>query len=335
MSHQWPLASCGSCSLCGLFRMKRGGAFAYSINGPRGPWDRTLAVCDPGAADERRKHVRTIDEPSEPTPMLMQPQSTAIFDPGWRSRPIVMIDVETTGLDWTIDDVVEIGVAVGRLEYVEGELPERRWKLSIEKTYQSLVRPERLFARPERCSAEEREQIYGMMFELSKISYDDLAGAPPAHHVASELTRFLHDYDDGILATYNATFDVPFINGSLFRGTNMLRPGILSPQRLVLDPYVWVQKFDQYVKGTGRHKLMNVAARYGILDPEAGDAERAHRADFDAEVALKVLAQLCDRVPSDLEELSDWQRAARAEWEVGFFGNYRPRMRAQERAGAA
>lgn len=323
--HQWHSFGTSSCERCGLVRMKRSGGMQYSENGTRGPWSRTDAGCDPSKYETRQGTVRVMtDEQKE----FEQAQRTVDRSIGWRSRTIVMLDVETTGLDWTIDDVVEVGCAVGRLEPADDGF----YKVAIESTYQSLVRPPKFYTRCELADAE-RDEGFALVEEITGITRRELNDAPLPGEVARELRKAIElAGSDAVLATYNVPFDLPFLAGSLFRAAHTTRPQILNAQGPHLDPFVWVQKFDKWVKGKGRHKLMATAERHGVLSEN--EASRAHRADFDAMVALRVLAALADRVPDDLEDLLDWQRAARAEWEKEFFGSYRPRIRAEERTRA-
>lgn len=213
----------------------------------------------------------------------------------WRAREIVFFDVETTGLDWRASVITEIA-------FVRGKVLDSGDVEVIDK-FQSLVFVTDEFL----AQAEETSKITG-------ITLDDLREAPVVEAVLVAIQSFLSKANEGaLIASYNAGFDVPFL------GSTYLRAGLPMPKILlnevVLDPLVWSRKIDKYEKGG--HKLGNVALKKGLVDEDA--LESAHRADFDAELGLRVLGHFAKSVPQDLEELWHWQRAARGEWESSFF----------------
>lgn len=269
-----------SCAKCGIVRMWRstGVVFARTFDGP---WGRDEPEC-------------VSIPPEEP----------------WVDRPIVMMDVETTGLDWTCDEITEIAFCAGRL-YRDGE----HYVVSIGNTFHSLVQPRNLRA------AERTAEITG-------ISVDMLRTAPHFCSFASEIDAFLESHDNAVLAAYNGKFDQPFVAAAFLR-EGFAVPKMLGAHAPLLDPYSWVRKLDKYVPGKGRHKLTATAIRHGVIDEEI--AAGAHRADFDAEVALRLLATLAPLVPEDLVDLLDYQRAADDEWSKGFFADYLPKCRKFER----
>jgi DNA polymerase-3 subunit epsilon len=176
-------------------------------------------------------------------------------DAVWTELPIVLLDVETTGKDPSVDRIVEVGLAVAR----GGEIVDRRnW----------LVNP----GRP--IPAEARE--------VHQIGDDDVKDAPPFEKVAAEIVAALVGC---VPAAYNAAFDSAFLKSEVSRTTLALEAPPPALQRDVewLDPLVWARELQSEERS---RTLVEVAARLGIA------LERAHRAADDAEAALRVLLTL-------------------------------------------
>lgn len=230
----------------------------------------------------------------------------------WFEHPIVMMDVETTGLDWTRDEITEIAFVAGKLVRDDEHLV-----VAVDSIYHSLVRPRDMEA------AERTTSVTG-------ITVDMLRGAPTFAEMAEGIAAFLGSYerDRALLAAYNARFDQPFVAAEFLRCAVPV-PTMLGAHASILDPYTWVRKIDKYASGAGRHKLTAAAIRHDVIDEET--AASAHRADFDAELALRLLATIGLRVPVDLQDLLDYQRASTVEWSEDFFGNYLPKRRRADR----
>lgn len=249
-----------------------------------------------------------------------------------------MMDVETTGLDWTTDDITEIALVAGRL--VEGEEGPRSYLVQVLETFHTLIQP-----RPwliDRAK-EVAESVTG-------ISVEELLIAPKLLDVVPAISKVFADHDGALLAAYNGRFDQQFVAGAILRAARDLPfavPTALRANMPILDPCIWSRKIDRYASGKdengvqqGAHKLMTVARRYNLVAPE--DVESAHRADFDARVAFDILAHFAGdlderghmserRLPEELDDLMDWQETARAEWAANFFGKWMPKKRRAER----
>jgi DNA polymerase III alpha subunit (gram-positive type) len=262
--HAFGEGAIARCRTCNAVRARRGTSWIYAP--PAGePWS------------------------VEPTPCSMPS-----FASPWRDRPIVFLDLETTGLDWKTSVVTEVGLIRGRV--VDGVSV-------IEDRLNSLVHVPAAFHAQARKTS-----------EITGITLDMLCHAPSAQSVCAEVTDFFcRAGQDALLASFNAPFDVPFA-ASMFLRAGEVVPALLCSEP-VLDPLVWSRKLDRYKKGG--HKLMTVATRCGVV--EEHELSGAHRADFDAEVGMRVLGALCRDVPGDINELMHWQRVARAEWEANFF----------------
>lgn len=249
-----------------------------------------------------------IDGPwREEIPACAEPP---VEDP-WYGHEILMVDVETTGLSWMFDEVTEVGAVVARIEPVEDD-----FQLTIVESFSSLVRPR----------SELRERAIETQ-EITGITWEMLEDAPSPREVATRLAEIGSRYPNALMAAYNGHFDAGFVCGALF-----LRSGVEVPpvfrQSDYLDPCVWSRKIDKYK--VGGHKLVTVAERREVLDKATLEQE-AHRADFDAEVALRVMLSFAKVVPKELVDLQHWQRASREEWRENFFGVYLPKKRREER----
>ncbi len=162
-------------------------------------------------------------------------------DSAWAELPIVMVDVETTGKDASVDRVVEVGVAIARGGAI---VLRKNW----------LVNPGRPIP---------KEAI-----EVHKITDDDVKDAPPFADVAREIADALSGH---VPAAYNAAFDRAFLTNELARA------GLSLPRDVEwLDPLVWAREVQQ---GEKSRALGEVAARLGIALENAhrasDDAEAA------------------------------------------------------------
>jgi DNA polymerase-3 subunit epsilon len=194
-------------------------------------------------------------------------------DAPWADLPIALIDVETTGMDASVDRVVEVGIAISR----GGELVERKnW----------LVNPGRPI--PKEAS------------DVHKISDDVVKDAPRFEEVAREVVAMLVGC---VPAAYNAAFDRAFLRNEIARAGLVEDeiPPALRKSIEWLDPLVWARELQQ---GEKSRALGEVATRLGI------GLDNAHRASDDAEAALKVMLILGRdvRVPRTYAGLVQEQR---------------------------
>jgi DNA polymerase-3 subunit epsilon len=164
-------------------------------------------------------------------------------DAAWAELPIVLIDVETTGKDASVDRVVEVGIALSRGGVV---IERKNW----------LVNPG--IPIPKEAS------------DIHKITDEDVKDAPRFEAIAAELTAALAGCIPG---AYNAPFDRAFLTNELARAGLSLRKDVEW-----LDPLVWAREVQQ---GERSRALGEVAARLGIAlenaHRAADDAEAALR----------------------------------------------------------
>lgn len=189
----------------------------------------------------------------------------------WRSYPIVVLDVETTGLDADKGDRV-VEVAAVRFEPA-GDVDNGN-ELGL-TGYQmtgfcaALVNPGRPIG--------EASAIHGITDEMVKTALP-FADVWPA-------VLALFD-EETVAAAYNAPFDRAFLRAEHDRLPTGFRDGAALPYGLRtpwLDPLVWVREADRYEKGRGRHKLAPTCERWGVT------LEDGHKAEDDAIAAGRLL----------------------------------------------
>lgn len=175
-------------------------------------------------------------------------------DVPWQEIDVALLDVETTGRDASVDRVVELGIAVGR----RGEIVAR---------YNWLINPGMPI--PAEVSA------------IHHITDDMVADKPRFEAVASEIANALKGC---VPAAYNALFDRAFLMGEFSRAkADVAGVPALARETEWLDPLVWARDIQENEKS---RSLGDVAARLGVT------LENAHRAQDDAEAALRVLYAL-------------------------------------------
>src|SRR3989338_4264985 len=160
-----------------------------------------------------------------------------------------IFDTETTGLEPESGDrIVEIaGIRFKGKERIE--------------TFQSLVNPRRL--------------ISAGAFEVNKITQDMLQNAPAIEAVMPKFLDFIHS---SCLCSYNATFDLGFLNNELkLMGQN------LPSNNMVVDILKMARRI---LPSLERYSLWFVADRLGIK------TKQEHRAFSDVELTLNVFNKL-------------------------------------------
>ena len=175
-------------------------------------------------------------------------------DVPWQEIDVALLDVETTGRDASVDRVVELGIAVGR----RGEIVAR---------YNWLINP--------------GMPIPAEVTAIHHITDEMVADKPRFETVAVEIANALKGC---VPAAYNALFDRAFLMGEFSRA-KVDGAGVPALTREVewLDPLVWARDIQDNEKS---RSLGDVAARLGV------QLEKAHRAQDDAEAALRVLYAL-------------------------------------------
>jgi DNA polymerase-3 subunit epsilon len=211
-------------------------------------------------------------------------------DVPWQEIDVALLDVETTGRDASVDRVVEVGIVVGR----RGDVVAR---------YNWLINP--------------GIPIPAEVTAIHHITNEMVAEKPRFEAVASEIANALKGC---VPAAYNALFDRAFMMSEFSRaktaraGAEYTDVPALTREVEWLDPLVWARDLQDNEKS---RSLGDVATRLGIK------LENAHRAEDDAEAALRVLYALGRdaRIPraygamvQEQRRLSQKQADARRMW---------------------
>lgn len=200
----------------------------------------------------------------------------SLFNRAWEEVPIVVIDVETTGVVPGVDAAVQ--VALVRFE-----------KRKVVGRFSALVNPKRTI--PMGATA-----IHG-------VTDKDVKSAPSIDALFA-LVSSAHEILDGAQpAAYNAPFDQRFVPARVF--DDWTWPW--------LDPLVAVRAVDRFVRGEGRHKLSAACARRGIALEKAHDA--AADAEATGHLLYHVLSEVPAIVDQSLGSVLAWQmRTAADQW---------------------
>jgi DNA polymerase-3 subunit epsilon len=207
----------------------------------------------------------------------------------WAEIDVALLDVETTGRDASVDRVVEVGIVVGR----RGEVVAR---------YNWLINP--------------GIPIPAEVTAIHHITNEMVADKPRFEAIAPEIANALKGC---VPAAYNALFDRAFMMSEFSRAKSAGVAEYTDVPALTrevewLDPLVWARDLQDNEKS---RSLVDVAARLGVK------LENAHRAEDDAEAALRVLYALGRdaRIPraygamvQEQRRLSQKQADARRMW---------------------
>jgi DNA polymerase-3 subunit epsilon len=193
-------------------------------------------------------------------------------DVSWHDLDVALLDVETTGRDASVDRVVEVGIVVGRHDEV---IARYNWLID-----------------PGIPIPEEVSKIHGITDEM-------VAGKPRFEAIAHEILQALRGC---VPAAYNALFDRAFMMSEMSRAkADVSGVPAFARETEWLDPLVWARDIQSDEKSRA---LGDVAARLGVK------LENAHRAEDDAEAAIRVLYGLAKdpRMPRAYGALVQEQR---------------------------
>jgi len=163
---------------------------------------------------------------------------------------LVFLDLETTGLDVVTGDAI---CEIGAFKMRNREMTDK---------FYSLVNP--------------KKKMPKQAFDVHKISDEELKDAPFFEDIAESLENFL---DNSVICTYNAGFDIGFIDSHL---KDMDRPPLGIP---AIDILLMARD----VLKLARYNLETTAKHFGI-DTSSG----LHRAKDDAKIAYEIFYRLLD-----------------------------------------
>ena len=191
------------------------------------------------------------------------------FDPQapWAAASLAVIDFETTGLDPTVDRVIEMGIVC-----FDDGVKTASWNALINPTIPV----------PAEASA-----VHGITDEM-------LAEQPAFDAVWPEAQKLL---EGRLPVAYNASFDKRFLLAELERigettwGSDV--PPAMQSDVEWIDPLVWARELFPEHSG----KLTAICEHLDI------PLEDAHRAANDAEATGRILVAMSDRMPAIYAEL--------------------------------
>lgn len=260
---------------------------------------------------ETREKIRSIMNTCKHGNKLNEHCDDCIIDErdGWKSKPWFIFDTETTGVDVENDRICQLG----GMWMQNGEMTDRR-----------LVTINPGVPIPEGAS-----NVHG-------ITDDRVAGAPRMVDVFPKILA--HFQRAEVVLSYNGSrFDWPLLLAEVKRldAEHPVAPGERTREfelwdavveTLFVDVLVQVRRrsVGRWWKGTGRHRLENVAQRMGIMLPPG---MRAHRADADCYITGRILWQTRDKLPHTAAEVRELLDERQAEQEADY-----QRWRAQQDA---
>jgi predicted DnaQ family exonuclease/DinG family helicase len=172
----------------------------------------------------------------------------------------VALDIETTGLEYQKDDIIEFGA----VRYVNG---------NPSQTISFLIKPSRLI--PENIQ------------RITGISDKDVAHSPKLEEKAEEILSFV---GSSPIVAHNIFFDLPFLEYHLQKVNNVLQ----TTEKNVDFVYLSNDKFDTlslakiYLPFQNGFSLTKLAEYFGIVQ------ETAHRALPDAQTAGQIFMNLVE-----------------------------------------
>lgn len=179
----------------------------------------------------------------------------------------IIFDIETTGLSPYYDKIIEFGA----IKYHKGVQVD---------SIQMFIDPE--------------EKISDKIFSITRISNDDIKGAPKIKEALETIKKFI---GDGVLIAHNGIkFDLPFLNCKLVENNMEI---LKNP---LIDTLQISRSINEQIFG---HSLGAIARKYKI----DYDETEAHRADKDAEYLLNVWKRMLENTAlsqiKTLNELND------------------------------
>lgn len=193
----------------------------------------------------------------------------------WYEMPFLCVDTETTGLECKLDRVIEIAW----LRFENKTLHDQKSGL---------------------CKVD--IPLPGIITRITGITDEMLADQPSFSHYGDSICSAFDNA--AFIVAYNADFDRGFIEAEFGR------IGRTLPEKLWIDPLVFVKEVDKYKKGK---KLKDAAERWGVK------LDGAHRATADAKATGELLYCLAPHLKIDsLEDLHKQQVQWAAEQRKSF-----------------
>lgn len=189
----------------------------------------------------------------------------------------VVVDTETTGLDFEYDDIIEISA----IRYTDGVCAG---------TFTSLVKPPVTSIYDEDSGVETEEYVSDFITELTGITNDMLRDAPSIGEVLPEFIRFL---GDTVIVGHNISFDVKFLDAACSSiGIGDFGNDYINTIRIARKSF----------PGKPHYKLSDMADYCEIHQ------DSAHRALADCETTAACYLHMREKILADMTE-QDFQKS--------------------------
>lgn len=216
----------------------------------------------------------------------------------WEALNKAVIDTETTGLDWTRDEICEVGI----------KFYDPDWKELGE--FSTLIHTDR--------------PIPGSATEIHGISNEMVKDAPYITDALKQMEAVIEDltgWEGLVMCAYNAPYDFRMMGAAYLRALRDPPRVFQAPNDECgwIDVLQWARDIQPYQRGKGQYKLAATAARLGVTPGTA------HRATGDCETTAGVLQALCkvdfagkQLMPEGLQDLLMRQRISYHESKANF-----------------
>jgi len=187
----------------------------------------------------------------------------------------VAFDLETTGLSFQKDEIIEIGAVKFTVEVKGGKVVPK-----LEKEFETFVKPNQMI--PAEAS------------NVNHIYDKDVQDAPAVGDAIKKFTAFCGQ--SSILIAHNANFDATFMRNA-YKANPQMVPGNPVVDSLAITKAIMPE--------AGSHKLGNLAGMFlksGEITMNI-DSAKMHRAVYDCEMLMEVFVAVLRR---RLKE-KDWE----------------------------
>lgn len=183
----------------------------------------------------------------------------------------VVIDTETTGLDYSFCDIIEVCA----MRYVDGKCTD---------IFSSLVKPREQFVLDPNTGDWIPRFVDGFITELTGITNEMLAIAPEPTEIMPKLHTFI---GDSVLLAHNAHFDINFLYDAMDQYCGIaLRNDFIDTLRMARRVFPELE----------HHRLSDIAQACGIT-PDC-----SHRAEADCRAAAECYAVMRNRILAGYSE---------------------------------
>lgn len=190
---------------------------------------------------------------------------------------VVAFDVETTGLDPALEEIIEVAAVKFTFSQESGLISAKDMG-----TFTSLIKPSR--------------PIPEFITQINNISNDMVKDAPDPKSTLHKFFRFCGI--NSIMVAHNASFDASFL------GRAVRRCGLAMPLNPVFDSLKMIKKI---MPEYSSYKLKEIARRLEGQTAVAVENSKLHRAEYDCIVLREVF---CTCLRKRFQDKDLWQANA-------------------------